>query len=344
VVDYGSGVRAKADRILSNISVTAMGDRRLDYGLQGGDYLRSVSGEFGNIQFQYREQMQAPTVANENLAVINNPANYVERYGNYANPRTTNGAFMYRWYPAGGFNSGATWTDIDRDGKKEMIGVYTDWLIDSQRTVSDYYFWYNPVNYQNKRVIEIYQVDKTATYGFTEKANLRLTNLTTSNFEFDSSITTSAQTITNFYISNAWMSGENLMVTVTNINNTSQSFSGYLTFDTTKNKYVLKASTTAVTPPPTTTSPYPTIPAALQTEIQKYNQPYISWYDVDYDDKLDLIVQHKDGMRVYHNDGTTAGITNFSYSPQYDLTGIKIADTTTPTFILWRDRPAAASP
>jgi hypothetical protein len=133
------------------------------------------------------------------------------------------------------------------------------------------------------------------------------------------------------------MSGENLMVTVTNINNTSQSFSGYLTFDTTKNKYVLKASTTAVTPPPTTTSPYPTIPAALQTEIQKYNQPYISWYDVDYDDKLDLIVQHKDGMRVYHNDGTTAGITNFSYAPQYDLTGIKIADTTTPTFILWRD-------
>lgn len=337
VVDYGSGVRAKADRILSNISVTAMGDRRLDYQLQGGDYLRSVSGEFGNIQFQYREQMQAPTVANENLAVINNPANYVERYGNYANPRTTNGAFMYRWYPTSGFNSGATWTDIDRDGKKEMIGVYTDWLIDSQRTVSDYYFWYNPVNYQNKRVIEIYQVDKTATYGFTEKTNLRLTSLTSSNFEFDSSITTSAQTISSFYISNAWMNGENLVVTVTNINNTSQSFSGYLTFDTTKNKYVLKASTTAVTPPPAAPSPYPTIPTALQTEIQKYNQPYITWYDVDYDDKLDLIVQHKDGMRVYHNDGTTGSVTNFSYAPQYDLTGIKIADTATPTFILWRD-------
>lgn len=303
VVDYGAGVRATSDRRLTGISISALGDRRANYTLDSGDYLKSIIGPQGTTRFEYKDKLPAPTSVSTGAAY--NEIDPALSLWPQARAEFLTAAPTYRTNI-----SNTYWASFDNNRTQEYLITYdntktTPW----SKVLEAYAFQADGAKYYAFKLVA------TSTLDGTDKLDAGIfskNKINASDYYIAGLVPTN-----NVYKDNR----DGIALTLNRLPTAgagTSTVSLYVTYDSTKKKYVELTGNMGVQ---TKISKPLTIPLDIQKEISLIPNSTTTIMDVNFDNLDDVIVTSDQGMRVYINKGDS-----FQYDPKYTLVGKNFTD------------------
>jgi RHS repeat-associated protein len=352
IVDYGTGVRSKADRKLVNISTYTLSNKVLNYDLVSGDFLTSIqNAQQGNISFTYNTL--APIATSHNTVGTENTHMEffrlpVDRSGFYFTASNiSNPSPSSPYYHNFAQNPNGTWIDLDEDGYKEMIMTFTDFRVRPAMTTSNWQT-FNPNNapVTNRKVtMEVYEFNPTENEDMVERVDMRILGRQSNMFEFNGPTTINKNPGDYFvnsidtnirYINDVPV----LLFNFIHHTNSNDQFSINMAWSELYSMWIEQQGPTTQTPSTFSTNfsvldPVPLTPAIVN-QIATTTLPVKEWLDIDNDGDQDYLVSHSTGVMLFRNNGTT-----LVYDPLFAIAGYNLSDTTNQASgeprVIWRD-------